>query len=388
MKIHEYQARKILQDHEVEVPMAEVASSPEQAKRIAEEIGGGLWAVKAQVHAGGRGKAGGVKLARTLEEVLAISREMIGNRLITKQTGAKGAPIDKVLIQQGLSIVQEFYVGFLIDREAQKPVLIASSEGGVEIEKVAAESPEKIIKILIDLEKGLSDEQARNAVDTLKVKQDCQERAVGVLLGLWNTFFSMDCSLLEVNPLVVTSEGKVFPLDVKMTFDDNALMRHPELEELHDPNQEDPVELEAHRAGLQYISLDGNIACLVNGAGLAMATMDTIKLFGGEPANFLDIGGGASTEKVTKAFEIMLADPKVKVILVNIFGGIMKCDVIATGLVEACKQVNLTVPLVVRMVGTNDELGRKILSDSGLPIISAQTLGEAAKIAVLRAGGV
>lgn len=388
MKIHEHQARKILQNFGVEVPMAEVASSPEQAKQIASEIGGDVWAVKAQIHAGGRGKAGGVKLARSLEDVADIASSLIGKRLVTKQTGSKGAPIDKVLIQQGLSIAQEFYVGFLVDREAQKPVLIASKEGGVEIEKVAAETPEKIIKVLIDPYVGLSGEQAEEVVSTLEIKSDSRLKAQNTLIGLWNTFISMDCSLLEINPLVVTVEGDVFPLDVKMTFDDNALMRHQELEELHDPNQEDPVELEAHRAGLQYISLDGNIACLVNGAGLAMATMDTIKLFGGEPANFLDIGGGASVEKVTKAFEIMLSDPKVKVILVNIFGGIMKCDVIATGLVEACKQVDLTVPLVVRMVGTNDEIGRKILSDSGLKIISAQTLGEAAKIAVQEAQGV
>lgn len=374
MKIHEYQARQILKNFDVPVPVAEVASSPEEARKIAEEIGGKIWAVKSQIHAGGRGKGGGVKLARSLEDVSNLSRLMIGSRLVTKQTGPAGAPVSKVLVQRGLDIVQEFYVGFLIDRKLQRPVLIASAEGGMEIEKVAAQFPEKIIKTVIDPVAGLSVPEALEVATRLDVPADIAGDCAEVLRKLWNTFVSMDCSLLEINPLIVTSDKKVYPLDVKMTFDDNALLRHPELEELHDP--------ERHKAGLQYIQLNGNIACLVNGAGLAMATMDTIKLFGGEPDNFLDIGGGASPEKVTAAFEIMLAQPEVKVILVNIFGGIMKCDVIAEGIVEACRHVKLSVPLIVRMKGTHEKEGKEILKNSGLPIISADSLGDAAQKAV------
>ena len=370
MKIHEYQARQILKNFDVPVPVAEVASSPEEARKIAEEIGGKIWAVKSQIHAGGRGKGGGVKLARSLEDVSNLSRLMIGSRLVTKQTGPAGAPVSKVLVQRGLDIVQEFYVGFLIDRKLQRPVLIASAEGGMEIETV------------IDPVAGLSVPEALEVATRLDVPADIAGDCAEVLRKLWNTFVSMDCSLLEINPLIVTSDKKVYPLDVKMTFDDNALLRHPELEELHDPEQEDPTELRAHKAGLQYIQLNGNIACLVNGAGLAMATMDTIKLFGGEPDNFLDIGGGASPEKVTAAFEIMLAQPEVKVILVNIFGGIMKCDVIAEGIVEACRHVKLSVPLIVRMKGTHEKEGKEILKNSGLPIISADSLGDAAQKAV------
>lgn len=382
MKIHEYQARQILKNFDVPVPVAEVASSPEEARKIAEEIGGKIWAVKSQIHAGGRGKGGGVKLARSLDDVSNLSKLMIGSRLVTKQTGPAGAPVSKVLVQQGLDIVQEFYVGFLIDRKLQKPVLIAFAEGGMEIEKVAAQFPEKIIKTVIDPVAGLSVPEALEVATRLDVPADIAGDCAEVLRKLWNTFVSMDCSLLEINPLIVTSDKKVYPLDVKMTFDDNALLRHPELEELHDPEQEDPTELRAHKAGLQYIQLNGNIACLVNGAGLAMATMDTIKLFGGEPDNFLDIGGGASPEKVTAAFEIMLAQPEVKVILVNIFGGIMKCDVIAEGIVEACRHVKLSVPLIVRMKGTHEKEGKEILKNSGLPIISADSLGDAAQKAV------
>ena len=303
-------------------------------------------------------------------------------RLVTKQTGSDGALVSKVLIQQGVNIVSEYYVGFLIDRANQSPVLLASSEGGMEIEKVAADFPEKIVKEYIDSSVGLTKEQAKDVVVKLNMDEKVREKAEKVLLGLWKAFKEKDCSLLEINPLIVTKEGEVFPLDAKMTFDDNALYRHPELEVLIDPSQEDETELKAHEAGLPYIQLDGNIACLVNGAGLAMATMDTIKLFGGEPANFLDIGGGASVEKVTAAFEIMLSKPEVKVILVNIFGGIMKCDTIAEGIVEACKVVSLTVPLVVRMKGTHEDLGKQILKESGLPIITAETLGEAALKAV------
>lgn len=382
MKIHEYQAREILQDFDVPIPAGKVAETPSQAREVAEQLGGTVWAVKAQVHAGGRGKGGGVKLARNLEQVEEVAKTMIGMRLVTKQTGSDGALVSKVLIQQGVNIVSEYYVGFLIDRANQSPVLLASSEGGMEIEKVAADFPEKIVKEYIDSSVGLTKEQAKDVVVKLNMDEKVRERAEKVLLGLWKAFKEKDCSLLEINPLIVTKEGEVFPLDAKMTFDDNALYRHPELEVLIDPSQEDETELKAHEAGLPYIQLDGNIACLVNGAGLAMATMDTIKLFGGEPANFLDIGGGASVEKVTAAFEIMLSKPEVKVILVNIFGGIMKCDTIAEGIVEACKVVSLTVPLVVRMKGTHEDLGKQILKESGLPIITAETLGEAALKAV------
>lgn len=382
MKIHEYQAREILQDFDVPIPAGKVAETPSQAREVAEQLGGTVWAVKAQVHAGGRGKGGGVKLARNLEQVEELAKTMIGMRLVTKQTGSDGALVSKVLIQQGVNIVSEYYVGFLIDRANQSPVLLASSEGGMEIEKVAADFPEKIVKEYIDSSVGLTKEQAKDVVVKLNMDEKVREKAEKVLLGLWKAFKEKDCSLLEINPLIVTKEGEVFLLDAKMTFDDNALYRHPELEVLIDPSQEDETELKAHEAGLPYIQLDGNIACLVNGAGLAMATMDTIKLFGGEPANFLDIGGGASVEKVTAAFEIMLSKPEVKVILVNIFGGIMKCDTIAEGIVEACKVVSLTVPLVVRMKGTHEDLGKQILKESGLPIITAETLGEAALKAV------
>ena len=382
MKIHEYQAREILQDFDVPIPAGKVAETPSQAREVAEQLGGTVWAVKAQVHAGGRGKGGGVKLARNLEQVEELAKTMIGMRLVTKQTGSDGALVSKVLIQQGVNIVSEYYVCFLIDRANQSPVLLASSEGGMEIEKVAADFPEKIVKEYIDSSVGLTKEQAKDVVVKLNMDEKVREKAEKVLLGLWKAFKEKDCSLLEINPLIVTKEGEVFPLDAKMTFDDNALYRHPELEVLIDPFQEDETELKAHEAGLPYIQLDGNIACLVNGAGLAMATMDTIKLFGGEPANFLDIGGGASVEKVTAAFEIMLSKPEVKVILVNIFGGIMKCDTIAEGIVEACKVVSLTVPLVVRMKGTHEDLGKQILKESGLPIITAETLGEAALKAV------
>ncbi|MFG6371515.1 MAG: ADP-forming succinate--CoA ligase subunit beta [Turicimonas muris] len=382
MKIHEYQAREILQDFDVPIPAGKVADTPSQAREIAEQLGGNVWAVKAQVHAGGRGKGGGVKLARNLEQVEELAKAMIGMRLVTKQTGPGGALVSKVLIQQGVNIVSEYYVGFLIDRVKQSCVLLASSEGGMEIEKVAADFPEKIVKEYIDSSVGLTKEQAKDVVVKLNMDEKVREKAEKVLLGLWKAFKEKDCSLLEINPLIVTKEGEVFPLDAKMTFDDNALYRHPELEALIDPSQEDETELKAHEAGLPYIQLDGNIACLVNGAGLAMATMDNIKLFGGEPANFLDIGGGASVEKVTAAFEIMLSKPEVKVILVNIFGGIMKCDTIAEGIVEACKVVSLTVPLVVRMKGTHEDLGKQILKESGLPIITAETLGEAALKAV------
>ncbi len=387
MKIHEYQAREILTEFDVQLPAGIVVESADDAVQAAKNLGGKVWAVKAQVHAGGRGKGGGIKLARSLEEVKEIAGNLLGSRLITPQTGSHGALIERVMIQEGVAIQDEFYVGILIDRQSQKPVLLASSEGGMEIEKVAAQTPEKIIQIQINPQEGLKEEEAREVVALLGIPEASQNQAVHVLLRLWQVFTTKDCSLVEINPLILTTAGKVMPLDIKMTFDDNALYRHPEIEKLRDPMQEEEIELRAHQAGLQYIQLDGNIACLVNGAGLAMATMDTIKLFGGEPANFLDIGGGASTEKVTAAFEIMSSDSRVKAILVNIFGGIMKCDVIASGIVEACKEIELRVPLVVRMHGTHEKEGKRILADSKLPIHSADTLNEAADLVVRLARG-
>ncbi len=387
MKIHEYQAKKILRNFGVPIPAGEVAETADQAKEAAQKIGGDIWAVKAQIHAGGRGKGGGVRLAKSLDEVSQHASSMIGSRLVTKQTDSQGAPVGKVLIQQGLDIEKELYVGFLIDREKQSAILLASAAGGVEIEKVAAETPEKIVKVYIDSKTGLTEEQAASTAKLLGFTEEQKAKAVNVLMGLSKAFLAMDCSLVEINPLVVTKQGDVLPLDAKMTFDDNALYRRPELSELVDPSQEDPTELEAHKAGLQYIQLKGNIACLVNGAGLAMATMDAIKLFGGEPDNFLDIGGGASPDMVKSAFKIMLSKPEVKVILVNIFGGIMRCDTIAQGITEACSEIELTVPLVVRMKGTNEDLGKEILRKSGLKITTAETLGEAAKTAVRLAKG-
>lgn len=387
MKIHEYQAREILTKFNVPIPRGIVAQTAQQAAEAAETLGGNVWAVKSQVHAGGRGKAGGVKIAKSIEEVRSYAEDMIGSRLVTIQTGAEGAAVDRVLVQEGLSIVGEYYVGFLVDRVTQKPVLLVSAAGGMAIEEVAAKTPEKIIQVQIDIEKGLGKEEAAAAARRLGIEEALQEDAADILVALWHAFVGMDCTLLEINPLVVTADKKVLPLDVKMVFDDSALFRHPELEELHDPNQEDPIELQAHHAGLQYIKLDGNIACLVNGAGLAMATMDSIKLFGGEPANFLDIGGGATPEKVTAAFQFMLSQDGVKIILVNIFGGIMKCDVIAEGIVQACHNVKLDVPLIVRMRGTNEERGREILAESQLPITPVVSLEEAARTAVNMAGG-
>ncbi|MBQ8828556.1 MAG: ADP-forming succinate--CoA ligase subunit beta [Burkholderiaceae bacterium] len=382
MKIHEYQAREILSRFGVPIPKGIVAKSAEEAVQASQNLGGDVWAVKAQVHAGGRGKGGGVKVLRRLDDVKAFSEKLIGSRLVTPQTGPEGAPVGCVLVQEGVNIVSEYYVSFLVDRVTQQPLLLASSAGGMEIERVAVETPEKIVQVQFDIEIGLTEEKAITVINRLGMPDEVLPQAIEVLMGLWKAYVSMDCTLLEINPLVVTADKRVLPLDVKMVFDDNALYRHPELEVLHDPLQEDPTELRAHNSGLQYIPLGGNIACLVNGAGLAMATMDTIKLFGGEPANFLDIGGGASTERVTAAFQIMVEQPEVKVILVNIFGGIMKCDVIAEGVVHACRNVKLNVPLIVRMKGTHEDIGKKILDDSGLPIVVAETLDEAAQKAI------
>jgi succinyl-CoA synthetase beta subunit len=345
----------------------------------AKQLGGSVWVVKAQVHAGGRGKGGGVKVAKSLEDVKKLSSSILGMQLKTHQTGPEGQKVRRLLIEEGADIKKELYVGMLVDRGTQKVVLMASTEGGMDIEKVAAETPEKIHKVFIDPQAGLTDADADKVSKSLGIPTD-QGRAV--FKGLYKCFWDTDASLAEINPLILTGDGRVVALDSKLNFDDNALFRHADIVAMRDLDEEDPYEIEASKYDLNYISLDGEIGCMVNGAGLAMATMDTVKLYGGSPANFLDVGGSATTEKVTAAFKIMLSNPRVKAILVNIFGGIMKCDTIAAGVVAAAREVKLSVPLVVRMKGTNEDLGKKILKDSGLPIISADNMGDAAKSVV------
>jgi succinyl-CoA synthetase beta subunit len=375
MKIHEYQGKEILRNFGVPVPRGIPAFTVQEAVEAAQKLGGPVWVVKAQIHAGGRGKGGGVKLARSVEEVKKLAGEILGMQLVTHQTGPEGQKVRRLLIEDGADIKKEYYVSAVTDRASQKIALMASSEGGMDIEEVAHATPEKIIKVFADPLVGLTDAQARELATGIGVPAASQGQAVDVFQKLYKVYMETDASLVEINPLIL--EGKA--LDAKFNFDSNALFRHPEIVALRDLDEEDPAEIEASKFDLAYISLDGNIGCLVNGAGLAMATMDTIKLFGAEPANFLDVGGGATPEKVTEAFKIMLKNKKVKAILVNIFGGIMKCDTIATGIVTACKAVNLNVPLVVRMKGTNEELGKKLLADSGLPIISADTMAQAAQ---------
>src|SRR6267378_3058729 len=392
MNIHEYQAQALLQKFGVATPRGKVASSPEEAEQIAREIAPAEIVVKAQIHAGGRGKGtfangfkGGVHVCRTPEEAREIARKMLGQTLVTHQTGPAGRVVNKVLVAEAAQIAREVYFAILLDRATAAPLIVASTEGGVEIEAVAAKSPEKIIRESIDPLAGLQPFQTRKLAKQLQFESSQLKAASKLFDGLYRTFIGLDCSMVEVNPLVVTPKGEVLALDAKFNFDDNALFRHPELAALRDIAEEDPREVEASKHGLNYIGLDGNIACLVNGAGLAMATMDIIKFYGGSPANFLDVGGGATTEKVTEAFKIMLRKPSLKAILVNIFGGIMRCDVIATALVEASKAVSLRVPLVVRLEGTNVELGKKILADSGLPIISARNMADAAQKVVAAA---
>ncbi|PZP54145.1 MAG: ADP-forming succinate--CoA ligase subunit beta [Azospira oryzae] len=387
MKIHEYQAKEILRRYGVATPRGLPCFSIDEAVEAAKKLGGPVWVVKAQIHAGGRGKGGGVKLARSVDEVRARAAEILGMRLVTHQTGPEGRIVKRLLIEEGADIKKELYVGMVVDRVTQRVCLMASSEGGMDIEEVAAKTPEKIHKVFIDPETGLKDAEADDIAHKIGIPRESVSRGRAVLQGLYKAFWECDASLAEINPLILTGDGSVLALDAKMNFDDNALFRHPEIVEMRDLDEEDPLEIEASKYDLSYISLDGNIGCLVNGAGLAMATMDTIKLFGGEPANFLDVGGGATTEKVTEAFKIMLKNPRIKAILVNIFGGIMRCDVIAEGVVAAAKQVHLGVPLVVRMKGTNEDIGKRILAESGLPIISADNMAEAAQKVVAAAGG-
>jgi succinyl-CoA synthetase beta subunit len=378
MNIHEYQAKSLMSRYGVAVPRGAVAYTAAEAEAAARNLGGAVWAVKAQIHAGGRGKGGGIKIARTPEEVRDLAQKMIGMRLVTPQTGAAGREVKRVYIESGCDIDREFYLGLLIDRATSRVTIIASAEGGMNIEEVAAKHPEKIIRVAIDPATGLMPEHGRRVAYGLGLPAAAVPSAVKAVNALYKAFIDLDASLVEINPLVLTKGGEVLVLDAKMNFDDNALFRQKELEELRDEAEEDPSEVEAGRHGLNYIKLDGNIGCLVNGAGLAMATMDIIKLHGGAPANFLDVGGGATRERVTAAFKIILADPHVEGILVNIFGGIMRCDVIAEGVVAAAREIGLRVPLVVRLEGTNVELGKKILRESGLAITSADDLGDAA----------
>ncbi|MFT3818368.1 MAG: ADP-forming succinate--CoA ligase subunit beta [Rubrivivax sp.] len=378
MKIHEYQAKELLRAHGVPVPRGYAAFSVREAEEVAAKLGGSVWVVKAQIHAGGRGKGGGVKLARSSSEVTSLASQILGMQLVTHQTGPGGQKVRRLLVEEGADIRKEYYVAVLTDRATQKVCVMASSEGGMDIEEVAHATPEKILKVFVDPLVGLTDAQAGELAAGIGVPDASQPQAVDVLKKLYATYMDTDASLAEINPLILEGSGSIKALDAKFNFDANALFRHPEIVAYRDLDEEDPAEIEASKFDLSYISLDGNIGCLVNGAGLAMATMDTIKLFGGEPANFLDVGGGASAEKVTEAFKIMLKNDKVRGILVNIFGGIMKCDTIAEGVIQACKAVNLSVPLVVRMKGTNEDLGKQMLKDSGLPIISADTMAEAA----------
>ena len=378
MKIHEYQGKELLRNFGVPVPRGHAAFTVQEALEAAQRLGGKVWVVKAQIHAGGRGKGGGVKLARSLDELKSLAGQILGMQLVTHQTGPTGQKVRRLLIEEGADIQKEYYVAVLTDRATQTVVLMGSSEGGMDIEKVAHDTPEKIIKAFIDPLAGLGDEQARQMAQGIGIPPASQAQAIEVFKKLYRCYMDTDASLAEINPLILEGNGHIKALDAKFNFDSNALYRHPDIVAYRDLDEEDAAEVEASKFDLSYISLDGNIGCLVNGAGLAMATMDTIKLFGGEPANFLDVGGGATAEKVTEAFKIMLRNKNVRGILVNIFGGIMRCDTIAEGVIAACKAVNLGVPLVVRMKGTNEDMGKKMLRESGLPIISADTMAEAA----------
>ncbi|MCE7877875.1 MAG: ADP-forming succinate--CoA ligase subunit beta [Betaproteobacteria bacterium PRO3] len=387
MKIHEYQGKEIFRRFGLAVPRGIPAFSVDDAVRAAKSLPGPVWVVKAQIHAGGRGKGGGVKLARSPDEVRKLAGEILGMQLKTHQTGPGGQKVRRLLIEDGAAIAKELYVGMVVDRVTQRVALMASSEGGMDIEEVAAKTPEKIVRVFIDPKTGLSDAEADQVARKIGIPDASVPAARAMLAGLYRVFDETDASLAEINPMILTDDGRVVALDAKLNFDANALFRHPDIVEMRDLDEEDPAEIEASKFDLSYISLDGDIGCLVNGAGLAMATMDTIKLYGGEPANFLDVGGGATAEKVTEAFKIMLRNPHLKAILVNIFGGIMKCDTIAEGVVAASRAVALKVPLVVRMKGTNEELGRRILAESGLPIISANNMAEAAEKVVAAARG-
>ena len=385
MKIHEYQGKELFRQYGIAVPRGIPAFSAEDAVKAAEQLGGPVWVVKAQIHAGGRGKGGGVKLARSLDEVRTLAEKMLGMQLVTHQTGPAGQPVGRLLIEEGADIRKELYAAMVVDRASQRVVLMASADGGMDIEEVAAKTPERIHKAYIDPGMGLTDAQADDIARKVGIADTMLPQARTMFGALYRLFDETDASLAEINPLIITGDDRLVALDAKLNFDSNALFRHPELVALRDLDEEDPAEVEASKFDLSYISLDGNIGCLVNGAGLAMATMDVIKLYGGNPANFLDVGGGASAEKVTEAFKIMLRNKDLRAILVNIFGGIMRCDVIAQGIIEASKAVSLKVPLVVRMKGTNEQQGKALLAQSGLPIITANDMAEAAQKVVAAA---
>jgi len=382
MKIHEYQAKEVLNKYGVRTLRNVPCFTVDEAVAAGQKLGGKVWVVKAQIHAGGRGKGGGVKLARSPEELKQHAAAILGMQLVTPQTGPQGQKVRRLLIEEGADIKKEYYVGMVTDRGSQRVALMVSSEGGMDIEEVAHKTPEKIHKIFINPGTGLTDSEAEEAARKIGVPAGSVAQARDLLKALYKAFDETDASLVEINPLILTGDGSIIALDAKINFDENAMFRHPELMAYRDLDEEDPAEIEASKFGLSYIQLDGNIGCLVNGAGLAMATMDICKLYGGTPANFLDVGGGASTEKVTEAFKIMLKNPSLKAILVNIFGGIMKCDVIAQGVVEAARQVSLKVPLIVRLEGTNVDLGKKILAESGLPILAGNNMADAAQKAV------
>ena len=379
MKIHEYQGKELLKKYGVAVPRGGAAFTADEAVAVAEALGGSVWVVKAQIHAGGRGKGGGVKLARSLDEVRTLSSQILGMQLVTHQTGPGGQKVRRLYIEEGANIAREMYLGVVLDRETSRLCFMASTEGGMDIEHVAAHTPEKILKEWVDPLIGLADFQARNLAFALGLSGGSVNKTVTFMKALYRAFIDNDCSLAEINPLIVTGSGDIIALDAKINFDDNALFRHPELANYRDLDEEDPKEVEASKYDLSFIALDGNIGCLVNGAGLAMSTMDIIKYYGGEPANFLDVGGGATTEKVTAAFKIILGDPNVKGIFVNIFGGIMKCDVIAAGVIAATRELGLSVPVVVRLEGTNVELGKALLVESGLNLQSANDMADGAQ---------
>jgi succinyl-CoA synthetase beta subunit len=379
MNIHEYQAKQVLAKYHVPVPKGQVAYTPKEAVLAAQGLGGKLWVVKAQIHAGGRGKAGGVKLAKSLDEVESLAKNMIGMTLVTHQTGPEGKLVKRVYVEEGTGIAKELYLSLVVDRATSYVTFMASSEGGVEIEEVAEHHPEKIIKLSIDPAAGMQPYHARKLAFGLKLPKELHGKFEQFVNSIYEAFIDTDAAQVEINPLVITSDGDLVALDAKFNFDENALFRHPDIMELRDPDEEDPLEQKAAKFGLSYVKMDGNIGCMVNGAGLAMATMDIIKLYGGTPANFLDVGGGANREKVGEAFKLILSDPNVEGILVNIFGGIMRCDIIAEGIITAAREVNLHVPLVVRLEGTNVELGKKMLASSGLAIVPADNLADAAE---------
>ena len=387
MNIHEYQAKELFREYGVRTLQGVIASNPEEAANACKQLGGNIWVVKAQVHAGGRGKGGGIVLCRTADEVYEAASNLIGKRLITPQTTSEGVEVRKVYVEEGCNISKELYLGIVLDREKELPVIMASIEGGVEIEEVAHKNPEKILKVHIDPITGLGDWQAREIAFGLGLEGDQIKNCIKFMKRLYKLFIELDCSIVEINPLVVNTANEIIALDAKINFDSSALFRHADVEKLRDTNEEEPLETKANEVGLNYIKLDGEIGCMVNGAGLAMATMDIIKLHGGEPANFLDVGGGASSKQVAEGFRVILSDPEVKAIFVNIFGGIMRCDFIAEGIIEAANEIEMNVPLIVRLAGTNVELGKKMLSESGLDLIPADDMDDGSKKAIKAIGG-